>query len=145
MRRLYEVVDMMPKKRVIHLLGSAGGGRDKDRRPVLGALAGKGADVVFVTNEDPYDDNPAQIIEDVAVGARKQGKRDGVDLFTVLDRREAIIKAVALATAGDLLLLTGKGAEQAICVADGAKIPWDDRIVLREAITAKIPRPANKL
>jgi UDP-N-acetylmuramoyl-L-alanyl-D-glutamate--2,6-diaminopimelate ligase len=137
-RKLYEVVATLPKKRVIHVLGSTGGGRDRDRRPVLGGLAAKGADVVIVTNEDPYDDEPMSIIEDVAAGARAEGKKDGEDLFTVVDRGEAIAKAVALAGPGDLVLLTGKGAEQAMCVADGKKIPWDDRTKVREAIARKL-------
>ncbi len=137
-RKLYEVVGTLRKKRVIHVLGSTGGGRDRDRRPVLGALAAKGADVVIVTNEDPYDDDPTSIIEDVAAGARAEGKADGRDLFTIVDRGEAIAKAVALAAPGDLVLLTGKGAEQAMCVGNGKKIPWDDRAKLREAISRKL-------
>jgi UDP-N-acetylmuramoyl-L-alanyl-D-glutamate--2,6-diaminopimelate ligase len=137
-RKLYEVVAALPKKRVIHVLGSTGGGRDRDRRPVLGRLAAQGADIVIVTNEDPYDDDPMSIIEDVAAGARAEGKADGKDLFAVIDRGEAIAKAVALAGPGDLVLLTGKGAEQAMCVENGKKIPWDDRAKLREAITRKL-------
>lgn len=137
-RKLYDVVAMLPRKRVIHVLGSTGGGRDRDRRPILGQLAAKGADVVIVTNEDPYDDDPQSIIDDVAAGARAEGKADGKDLFRIIDRGEAIAKAVALAGPGDLVLLTGKGAEQAMCVADGKKVPWDDRAKLREAIARKL-------
>lgn len=132
--KLYEVVSMFPKKKTIHVLGSCGGGRDRARRPVLGQIAGKNADIVIVTNEDPYDDNPGQIIEDVALGALQAGKEEGQNLFKILDRREAIAKAVALAKAGDFLLVTGKGSEQFICVENGAKIPWDDRAVLKEEI-----------
>ncbi len=137
-RRLYEVVALLPKKRVIHVLGSTGGGRDKDRRPILGRLAAENADIVIVTNEDPYDDDPMTIINDVARGARDGGKKDDENLFMILDRGEAIKKAVALASAGDLVLVTGKGAEQAMCVAGGKKIPWDDRAKLREAIAKNI-------
>ena len=137
-RRLYEVVALLPKTRVIHVLGSTGGGRDKDRRPILGRLAAENADIVIVTNEDPYDDDPMTIINDVARGARDGGKKDDENLFMILDRGEAIKKAVALASAGDLVLVTGKGAEQAMCVAGGKKIPWDDRAKLREAIAKNI-------
>ncbi|HCC21951.1 TPA: hypothetical protein DEP86_00950 [Candidatus Uhrbacteria bacterium] len=133
-RKLYEVVDLLPKRRVIHVLGSTGGGRDVSRRPVLGRLAAQKAQIVIVTNEDPYDDDPPTIIRDVAAGAREVGKRDGVDLFEILDRREAISKAVSLAEEGDLVLVTGKGCEQAMVVAGGRKIPWDDRDELRRAI-----------
>lgn len=134
MAALYDVVATIPHKRIIHLFGSAGGGRDTSRRPILGRYVGERADVCIVTNEDPYDEDPMQIIQQVAVGAREVGKRDDVDLFCILDRGEAIIKAVKLAEPGDLVLLTGKACEQAICVADGKKIPWDDRIEARKAL-----------
>ncbi len=134
MRRLYDVIALLPKQRVIHVLGSTGGGRDKDRRPVLGRIAAEHADVVIITNEDPYDDDPMTIINDVASGARDAGKKDGETLFKILDRGEAIEKAVSFANEGDIVLVTGKGAEQAMCVANGKKIPWDDRVKLREAI-----------
>ena len=133
-RKLYEVVAMLPKKKIIHVLGSCGGGRDKDRRPILGALAAKSADIVIVTNEDPYDDNPSGIIQDVAAGAEKEGKILGKNLFTFLDRGEAIEKAIAFAEQSDLVLVTGKGAEQAICIENGKKIPWDDRIKIRQIL-----------
>ncbi|HTK05381.1 MAG TPA: UDP-N-acetylmuramyl-tripeptide synthetase [Candidatus Eisenbacteria bacterium] len=135
--RLYEIIDAMPKRRVIHVIGSAGGGRDKSRRTVLGELAAKHADLVVVTNEDPYDEDPQEIIDAVAHGARKAGKKDGVDLFVVPDRRDGLEKAVNLAEKGDLVIATGKGAEQWICVAGGKKIPWDERTEMRRAIARK--------
>lgn len=137
-RKLYEVVGTMVKKRVIHVLGSCGGGRDVSRRPVLGRMAGEKAQIVIVTNEDPYDDDPMGIIEDVAAGAREAGKRDEADLFLELDRGKAIERAIALAEDGDLVLITGKGCEQAIAVEDGKKIPWDDREVAREALRRRM-------
>jgi len=132
--KLYEAVKLIPHHKIIHVLGSAGGGRDKARRPVLGEIAGNQADYVIITNEDPYDENPLVIMEEVSLGAEKAGKTDKKDLFKILDRREAIKKALSLAGAGDILLLTGKGSEQAICVARGEKIPWDDRRVVREEL-----------
>lgn len=136
-RQLYDVVPLFPHKRIIHVLGSCGGGRDRDRRPILGEIGARNADVVFVTNEDPYDDDPMEIINEVAAGARAAGKREGEDLFLVLDRGEALRRAVTLAQPGDLVIATGKGAEQAICVAGGRKLPWDDRVKLREAIEGR--------
>lgn len=131
---VYAYLALVPKQRLIHVLGSAGGGRDKARRPILGEMAGKGADIVFVTNEDPYDEDPFQIMRDVAAGARAAGKEEGRDLFVVPDREEAIRRAIAEARRGDLVLLTGKGAEQAICVAHGKKVPWDERTAVRRAL-----------
>lgn len=134
MEKLYQTVSLLPHNKIIHLLGSAGGGRDKSRRPILGEMAGQKADIVIVSNEDPYDEDPQLIIDQVAIGAEKAGKILNKDLFKILDRREAIKKAISLANTGDLVLFTGKGAEQHICVSSGKKIPWDEREVVKEEI-----------
>ncbi|EKD32822.1 MAG: hypothetical protein ACD_76C00142G0011 [uncultured bacterium] len=119
---------------MIHVLGSAGGGRDSARREVLGRMAGAKADVVIVTNEDPYDEDPAKIIDEVSAGAVAVGKREGAGLFKILDRKQAIARAFALAKEGDLVVITGKGCEQAIVVGGRKKIKWDDRVVARELL-----------
>lgn len=134
LEKLYQTVELIPHEKIIHLLGSAGGGRDRARRPILGRLAAAQADFVVITNEDPYDEDPADIINSVAAGAEMAGKQINVDLFKILDRREAIKKALELAKKGDLVLFTGKGAEQSICVANGQRFPWDEREVVREEI-----------
>ncbi len=139
-RQLYRALAVVPRERTIHILGSCGGGRDIARRPILGELAAQNADIVIVTNEDPYDDQPKEIIEQVASGARKAGKIEGENLFLVYDRREAIFHAMAMARAGDLVVMTGKGCEPWICIADGAKIPWDEAGTAREAIQAALTR-----
>ncbi len=120
--------------RLIHVLGSAGGGRDVARRPILGKMAGDTAYYVIVTNEDPYDDDPQAIIDNVAQGALEAGKVLDQNLFKIIDRRQAIVKALSLAQAGDVVLLTGKGSEQAICLADGKTVPWDERKIAREEL-----------
>ena len=130
----YEAIDLLGYKRLIHLLGSTGGGRDVARRSVLGTMAAKKADIVIVTNEDPYDDDPMQIINDIADASVKAGKQDSVNVWRILDRQEAIRKAVSLARPGDLVLLTGKGSEPVMAVAQGRKIPWDDRTAARRAL-----------
>jgi UDP-N-acetylmuramoyl-L-alanyl-D-glutamate--2,6-diaminopimelate ligase len=129
--KLYETLDLIPHKNIVHVLGSTGGGRDISRRPRLGQIAGENAKYVVVTNEDPYDDDPEIIIDQVALGAENAGKKLNYDLFKILDREEAIKKAVNLTKEKDILILTGKGNEQAICIANGKKIPWDDREKLR--------------
>ncbi len=139
-RRLYEVVKVIPRSRVIHVMGSCGGGRDVARRPILGKLAAQNADIVIVTNEDPYDDDPQQIIEQVAVGAREGGKIEGQNLFKVADRKQAIRKAMELAKPNDLVLLTGKGCEQFICLEAGRKMPWDEREQAKAAIKEVIAK-----
>lgn len=131
LHKLFDTVKMIPHNKVIHVLGSTGGGRDIARRPKLGKLAGEQADIVIVTNEDPYDDDPKTIIDQVAMGAENVGKIKDKNLFMILDRRDAIKKALQMAGEKDIVLITGKGSEQAICVGLGEKIPWDDRAVVR--------------
>lgn len=134
LKQLYLAIKDLGYSRLIHILGSCGGGRDKARRPILGKMAGEMADIVIVTNEDPYDDDPQMIIDNVAQGALEVGKELNKTLFKYLDRRKAIKKALTEAKENDLVLITGKGAEQYICVANDRKIPWDDRQVLREEL-----------
>jgi UDP-N-acetylmuramoyl-L-alanyl-D-glutamate--2,6-diaminopimelate ligase len=138
---IYQTIAELKPKRLIHLLGSCGGGRDVARRPILGRMAGETANIVIITNEDPYDDDPMQIINDVAEGAKQAGKIENNDLFLIADRGEAINKAIALAEPGDLVLLTGKGSEQAICVANGKKLPWDERDAVRQSLKNLIAKP----
>ena len=137
LKSLYKVVKVLNPKRVIHVCGSAGGGRDKSRREPIGKIVGKSADVCIVTNEDPYDEDPMEIIKQVSAGAKKVGKKLNDDLFEIFDRGEAIQKAVDLAKKGDLILVTGKGSEQAIVVANGEKILWDDREAIRKSLNKK--------
>lgn len=136
--KLYQITNLIPHHKIIHLLGSTGGGRDQARRPVLGSIAAQNADFVIVTNEDPYDENPEAIIEQVAIGAEEAGKKPNSNLFKISNRRDAIKKALELAKENDLVLFTGKGAEQYICVANGKKIPWDEREEVRLAIVDKL-------
>lgn len=132
--------------RTIHVLGGAGGGRDRWKYPVTGRIAAQHASVVIVTNEDPYDDDPMAIIHAVAEGAREwissaprgtmamPRRMTGVEVREILDRREALATAVRLAQSGDRLIVTGKGCEQAIAGPRGVLTPWDDRVVLRELL-----------
>ncbi|MEI6596833.1 MAG: UDP-N-acetylmuramyl-tripeptide synthetase [bacterium] len=134
LKKIYDTILKLEHNKIIHVLGSAGGGRDAARRPKLGALAGESADMVIVTNEDPYDDDPELIINQVAAGTISAGKIINENLFKIEDRRRAIKKALMSASKGDIVLITGKGCEQAICTAGGIKIPWDDRAAVREEL-----------
>jgi UDP-N-acetylmuramoyl-L-alanyl-D-glutamate--2,6-diaminopimelate ligase len=123
----------MPGAKTIILLGAEGGGRDKAKRPIMGELAAKMADYVIVSNVDPYEDDPKQILEDIATSSEKFGKIRNKNLFVIEDRRLGIKKALSLANADDIVLITGKGAEQSI-VINGKRFPWDDRLVVREEL-----------
>ncbi len=126
-----------PQGKLIVLLGAEGGGRDKTKRPKMGKLAGQLADIVVVSNVDPYDDDPKEIIKDIAVEAVRAGKIINQNIFVIEDRREGIKKCFALANQGDVVLITGKGAEQSMIIK-GNKIPWDDRDVAKEELNKLI-------
>jgi len=142
MENLYTTLESLDYNNLIQVLGAAGGGRDTEKRPKLGKMAGEKAEKVIVTNEDPYDEDPETIIAQVASGAEYAGKREGKDLFKITDRREAIRKALELARENDIVLITGKGCEQAICLAGGEKKKWDDREVVREEL--RHPNTSNE-
>ena len=126
--------DIKPKSaKVITLLGAEGGGRDEAKRPKMGEICAKGSDIIILSNVDPYEDDPIDIINDIKKGAIKAGAKEGKSMFIVPDRREGIRKALQLAKKDDLVLITGKGAEQSI-VIDGKSSPWDDRKVVREEL-----------
>lgn len=113
--------------RKICVLGATGGGRDRWKRPVMGGIADSKCDTVILTNEDSYDENPRVIINAVAGGMRRKAE-------IIIDRREAIRRALSLAKAGDAVLITGKGTDPSICVENGKKIPWSDTEVAREEL-----------
>lgn len=120
-----------PKGKLIVLLGAEGGGRDKAKRAAMGDVVARKAEVVIVSDVDPYEDDPIEICEEIAGAVVAGGKVRGVDLFVIGDRRAGIAKALSLSVAGDVVLITGKGAEQSM-VVKGGSIPWDDRVVVRE-------------
>lgn len=131
-----------PGAKTIILLGAEGGGRDKAKRPIMGELAATLADYVIVSNVDPYEDDPTQIAEDIAISAEKFGKVRNKNLLVIEDRREGIRKALSLAHEHDIVLITGKGAEQSIIIG-GKSSPWDDRDVVREELRRLPPSQQN--
>ncbi len=121
------------KGKVIVLLGAEGGGRDKRKRPAMGRVVGSRADYVVVSNVDPYFDDPREILEDIAQSAERQGKTRGKDLFVITNRQKGIRKSLLLAKPGDVVLITGKGAEQSISIK-GEVFDWDDREVTKKEL-----------
>jgi UDP-N-acetylmuramoyl-L-alanyl-D-glutamate--2,6-diaminopimelate ligase len=120
-------------KKIILLLGAEGGGRDKTKRAAMGESAAKKADFVICSNVDPYEDDPFPIANDIAIAAEQAGMTREQNLFVILDRRKGIKKALSLAQEGDVVLITGKGAEQSITIG-GKASAWDDRVVVAEEI-----------
>ena len=115
--------------RLIAVLGAAGGGRDKWKRPEMGRVAAEYCDKIILTDEDPYDEDPEGIIEEIVSGFPRGvgGEYHMVHAEVVLDRHQAIKRALSLALPGDVVVMTGKGSEDCIHVAKGKKIPWDER------------------
>lgn len=116
-----------PNRRKIAVLGNTGGGRDTWKRPIMGEIASKYCDEIILTNEDPYDENPEQIINEMLPQMTKKPE-------VIMDRREAIARAISKAKTGDIILITGKGTDPYIMLANGEKLPWSDENVAREEL-----------
>lgn len=130
---LEKVYETFQTSRKICVLGSAGGGRDKWKRPEMGKIASKHCDQIILTNEDPYDEDPNQILLDVKSGiSNDQFPNSNFEI--IMDRREAIAKALSYAKTGDTVIITGKGSEPWLMGPKGTKIKWDDREVVREEL-----------
>ncbi|MCX6788351.1 MAG: UDP-N-acetylmuramyl-tripeptide synthetase [Candidatus Jorgensenbacteria bacterium] len=122
-----------PGGRMICVLGSAGGGRDKWKRPEMGKIAAEFASFIILTNEDPYEEEPEDIMNDVRIGVI-ENHFSPAKLFEIVDRREAIRKALSLAESNDVVVMTGKGSETSINGKGGSKIPWGERSVCDELL-----------
>jgi UDP-N-acetylmuramoyl-L-alanyl-D-glutamate--2,6-diaminopimelate ligase len=114
--------------RVLVVFG-AGGDRDRGKRPLMGEIAGRLSDVAIVTSDNPRSEDPDAILDEIEAGMTGTWERE-------VDRRAAIERAVALAAAGDVVVIAGKGHEQGQEFADGRKEPFDDRVVTAEALRA---------
>ncbi len=119
------------QSKLICVLGAAGGGRDKWKRPEFGRIANEYCDEVILTNEDPYDENPEEILGQISSGFSKT-QNSKLKTQKILDRREAIKTALNKAGKGDTVVITGKGSEISMAVADGEKISWSDKETVRE-------------
>lgn len=119
--------------RLIAVFGSAGE-RDVTKRALQGRISAELADISVLTSEDPRFEDAAAIVAEIAAGAIAVGARVGETLFQEPDRQTAVHLAIGMARAGDTVLLAGKGHEQSIIVG-ADKLPWDDRLAARTALT----------
>lgn len=126
--QVFKLAKKLSHKKIISVFGSAGGGRDKWKRPELGKIASQYSDYIILTNEDPYDEDPDSIINSI-----KEGIGNNIDLEKIMDRRQAINKALILAKENDIVLILGKGTEATMVIGSN-KIPWDDRRVVKEEL-----------
>lgn len=116
-----------PNTRKICVLGNTGGGRDTWKRGEMGAIADQACDMVILTNEDPYDENPEKIVNAMAKGMKRAP-------LIIMNRRSAIARALKEAKVHDTVLITGKGTDPYIMEANGVKTPWSDATVVREEL-----------
>ncbi len=130
LEKLYQAFPNVPK---VCVLGNTGGGRDTWKRPEMGALAERYCDHVILTNEDPYDENPHQIVEQMAKGIEHKEK-----LEIIMDRRLAVRKALAVVPSGGYVLISGKGTDPYIMGPNGTKQVWSDAQVVQEELL-KLP------
>jgi UDP-N-acetylmuramyl-tripeptide synthetase len=127
------------RPKLICVLGAAGGGRDKWKRQEFGRIAARYCDAMILTNEDPYDEDPRRILFEMKSGI-PNSEIPISGFYEILDRKEAIRKALVLAKKEDVVVITGKGSEPWMCVAKGRKIPWSDREVVKEELRKLVTR-----
>ena len=124
LKALYEAY---PSMRKVCVLGNTGGGRDTWKRPLMGSIADEYCEEVILTDEDPYDEDPNEILNAMAKGMKRPPR-------IILDRREAIHTALTLAKSGDAVLISGKGTDPYIMGKNGKKTPWSDAAVVQEEL-----------
>jgi UDP-N-acetylmuramoyl-L-alanyl-D-glutamate--2,6-diaminopimelate ligase len=139
LKNLLETARALSKGRLVTVFG-AGGDRDRTKRPLMGAVAGRLSDVVIITSDNPRSEDSMRIIEEVqrgVPGGRAPGK--GPDVLPIVDRAEAIAKAVELARPGDLVIVAGKGHEKTQVIGD-RELPFDDVDVSQAALARRRAR-----
>jgi UDP-N-acetylmuramoyl-L-alanyl-D-glutamate--2,6-diaminopimelate ligase len=136
LRNLLETARPLARGRLVTVFG-CGGDRDRTKRPLMGAVAGRLSDLILITSDNPRSEDPQRIIEEVQRGITADTRRDsGQRPLAIVDRREAISKAIELARPGDLVLIAGKGHEK-YQVIGGKVLPFDDVAVAREALARR--------
>ncbi|MDO8515773.1 MAG: cyanophycin synthetase, partial [bacterium] len=132
---------LSPQGKLIAVFGSASGGRDTWKRPVMGKIAAALADKIILTEEDSYDEDPHKIVEEILSGIPEMSRGK---VAIELDRSKAIARALAEARPGDTVICTGKGSETSIHGFRGATTPWNEREVIEVALKEKNSPHAHK-
>ena len=122
--------------RVVCVFG-AGGDRDRGKRPAMGEIAGRLADVAVVTSDNPRSESPEKIVGEILAGIKPGEGLENGPVQVETDRRAAIGIAIGLARPEDVVVIAGKGHEQGQELAGGVKVPFDDVTVAREALAAR--------
>jgi UDP-N-acetylmuramoyl-L-alanyl-D-glutamate--2,6-diaminopimelate ligase len=124
--------------RVVCVFG-AGGDRDRGKRPLMGEIGARLADVLLITSDNPRSEDPEAIISEILAGAARTGQLEHArPIELIVDRKEAISRAIAVARAGDVVVIAGKGHEQGQEFEDARKLPFDDVSVARNVLRARV-------
>lgn len=119
-----------PATKIVAVFGSCGN-RDRGKRPIMGEVVSQYADIIILTNDEPYHEDPVQIIEEIAAGIKNKTRNE--NLWIIPDRRSAIKKALQIGVVDDIIVLTGMGNFETMIVGD-KKVPWNDRQVVEEEL-----------
>ncbi len=128
LEKLYQAFE---KETKVCVLGNTGGGRDTWKRPEMGRIAHTYCDRIILTNEDPYDEDPKKIVDDIARGIEDESK-----LSIIMDRRKAIRTALEEAPEGSVVIISGKGTDPYIMGPHNTKTPWSDAKVVQQEMVA---------
>ncbi len=132
LEQLYQTVKTFDVNKIIAVFGACGE-RDRGKRPIMGEIVGKHADYIVLTNEDPYNEDSKCIVSEIEPGVERAGKVEGKDFWTIMDRREALKFALKKARPGDIVVATGKGAEETMAIGK-ERIPWNEKKVITELL-----------
>ena len=131
LQNILQAVSSYTKGRVISVFG-CGGDRDSRKRPIMGEISGKVADYTIITSDNPRTEDPKAIVDQIEEGIKKtKGKYE-----VIVDRTEAIEKAIDMANKNDIIVLAGKGHEPYQEI-NGKKYPFDERIIVNEIISKR--------
>ncbi len=133
LENLCQVFEPLTNGRIILVFGCVGGGRDKRKRPMMGEVAAKYADVVVLTNDDPYEEDSWEIISQIEKGMTDFPVEH---LHKIVDRRQALKFAIEMAQDDDTILVAGKGGEK-VTIVNGEKLPFDEENILEELISKR--------
>ncbi len=126
---------MIPHKKLIHVFGATGGHRDISKRFEFGKISAQFADTIIITNDDVYDSNSEEIATNIKTGIEQSAEKKKVsEVLTILNRKQALQKALEIAKTEDLILVTGKGSEQFLVLPNNERIAWEDRKTIEELL-----------
>ncbi len=135
LRNVLQAARRLCGRKIITVFG-CGGDRDRKKRPRMGAAVAELSDFAIVTSDNPRTEDPERILLDTELGLQQAGKRIDQDYLRILDRREAIRHAIAMAAPGDLVLIAGKGHEDYQILGE-ERIHFDDREEARNALAQR--------